>query len=89
MGFWTDRAVRIPQLTWRRFYLIAKEVQFYRGGDLAGWHTSELAERLINNVLTEYVRQYLEESTEKVARMVAKQMEAGEEPMQGVRHPFL
>ncbi len=65
-----DVTVYIPKVVYRRFEMMTEEIHYLN--DESGLSRIELAdetEKIITNVLTEYVRQHFEESTKAAVQM--------------------
>jgi hypothetical protein len=73
MGFWSDQIISIPKVTFRRFCWLAEELYYLTyDEELSGSEARDEAEKIIINVLDEYVRQHFEESTKLAVNLLRK-----------------
>ncbi len=73
MGFWTQAVISVPKVTFRRFVMLAAELYYLNyDKELSGSEAQEEAEKIILNVLDEYIRQHFEESTRFAVNLLRK-----------------
>lgn len=70
MGFWTEKVIGVPRLTFKKLEDLVDEVYFLEADEeIDRSSRSEMAEKLAVRVLTDYVHEYFEESTKAAAQM--------------------
>lgn len=76
MGFWSDVVISVPKVTFRKLEDLAEEVYYLETEEeLDRRGRKELAEKLVQKVLAEYVDEYFGESAKAAAQMFRNRQE--------------
>jgi hypothetical protein len=76
MGFWSDVVISVPKVTFRKLEDLAEEVYYLETEEeLDRRGRKELAEKLVQKVLAEYVDEYFGECAKAAAQMFRNRQE--------------